>query len=90
MYAESQWLFIIYPQTFDSVRQEFYDWEEPCPLKEVQCKAHIIHGTKDKDPFAAAEKAHAEIPNSELHLIENGWHILDTHPDADSILQGQM
>ena len=89
-FAESQWLFNVYPQSFDSVKAEFAEWKEPCPLNQVQCKTYIVHGTKDKDPLAAAELAKAQIPNSELHLIQDGWHILDLHPEYDKILEGQL
>ena len=81
---------MVFPQTFDSVKAEFAEWREPCPLNEVKCKTYIVHGSKDKDPLAAAELAKAQIPNSELHIIQDGWHILDLHPEYDSILEGQL
>ena len=72
------------------IKQEFANFKDPCPLKDVKCPTHICHGDKDRDPVASAHYTHKGIAGSELRIIKGGWHILDFHPEYDSLLREQF
>jgi pimeloyl-ACP methyl ester carboxylesterase len=47
------------------------------PLNKIKTPTLIIHGTNDADvPLADAELAAQEIPNSQLYLVPEGFHIM--------------
>ena len=47
------------------------------PLDQVRCPALVVHGTHDGDvPFAHAEHSSSRIPNAELFVVDQGWHLL--------------
>lgn len=55
-------------------------------LENVLAPALIIHGTNDKDvPSSHATYAASRIPNAELLMIEEGFHLLDLSVHADMI-----
>jgi len=50
---------------------------ENLPLSKIKAPTLIIHGTNDADvPLADAELAAHEIPNSQLYLVPEGFHIM--------------
>jgi len=64
---------------------------ERLPLEKVDCPTLIAHGTADGDvPLADAEAAHREIPNSQLHPVEGGWHVLNACEGADELVAAQV
>ena len=68
----------LYPENFETMKHEIlYMYKEVIPLQEITVPVMIAHGKCDGDvPFSQAEQAHKLIPNSELFVVEDGWHLL--------------
>jgi pimeloyl-ACP methyl ester carboxylesterase len=50
---------------------------ENLPLSKIKAPTLIIHGTNDADvPQADAELAAQEIPNAQLYLVPEGFHVM--------------
>ncbi len=64
---------------------------EELPLSDIRCPTLITHGTADGDvPFKHAEDAYQIIPDSQLHRMENGWHLLWLSEGADEMVRRQI
>ena len=79
----------MYPETFTTGLA--FDLEhflsEKLPFENVLAPTLIVHGRKDAGiDFSQAEQAHAGITGSELHVVENGCHILAWDPSHPEIL----
>lgn len=62
-------------------KNDFANFLVRIPHEEVNIPVRIVHGTKDGDiPPTQAQQAADLLPNCELNLIENGWHIINFHP----------
>ena len=56
---------------------QFARIEGPLPLEQIRCPTLICHGRRDGDvDYEHAETAHRLIPDSRLHTLEEGGHIV--------------
>ena len=63
----------------------------PLPLSKIQCPTLICHGRRDGDVgYDHAETAHRLIPNSRLHTLENGGHVVWLSEGAEEMHRLQM
>lgn len=61
------------------------------PYGDIKCPVLICHGDKDKDiPLELAQKAHAAIEGSILHIVPNGCHILPMNNDYPAMWKAQV
>ncbi len=62
----------------------------PLPLENIQCPTLICHGRRDGDvDYEHAETAHRLIPNSRLHTLEQGSHLVWCSEGAEEMLRVQ-
>ena len=61
------------------------------PRQQIQSPTLIVHGTHDRDvPYQHAQTAARDIPNAQLHIIPNGWHLLPFSDDPETYQQTQI
>lgn len=69
---------------------QFARIERPLPLEKIRCPTLICHGRCDGDVgYEHAETAHRLIPNSTLHTLEQGSHIVWCSEGAEEMLRVQ-
>lgn len=69
---------------------QFARIEGPLPLEKIRCPTLICHGRRDGDvDYEHAETAHRLIPNSRLHTLERGSHLVWCSEGADEMLRVQ-
>ena len=70
--------------------EQFARIEGPLPLEKIQCPTLICHGRRDGDvDHEHAETAHRLIPNSTLHTLEQGSHLVWCSEGAEEMLRVQ-
>ena len=70
--------------------EQFARIEGPLPLEKVQCPTLICHGRRDGDvDYEHAETAHRLIPDSRLHTLEQGGHIVWFSAGAEEMYRVQ-
>jgi len=61
------------------------------PLKDVKAPTLVIHGTKDADvPVEDGKLAAQTIPDVELYLVPNGFHVMALTDSIDEITQKRV
>ena len=69
---------------------QFARIEGPLPLEKIRCPTLICHGRCDGDvDYEHAETAHRLIPDSTLHTLERGSHIVWFSEGAEEMLRVQ-
>ena len=70
--------------------EQFARIEGPLPLEKIRCPTLICHGRRDGDvDYEHAETAHRLIPNSRLHALEQGSHLVWCSEGAEEMLRAQ-
>lgn len=70
--------------------EQFACIEGPLPMERIQCPTLICHGRCDGDvDYEHAETAHRLIPNSRLHTLERGSHLVWCSEGAEEMLRVQ-
>ena len=75
-----------FPDGFDvGFRNDFANFTTRVPHEEIKIPVRINHGKKDGDiPPTQAQNAADLLPNCEINLIEDAWHIINLHPQYAS------